>query len=309
MKNIQNIKRFILILILFSSVIARAQMEPLLSQYMMNGMIINPAYTGADEYTQVNFTASDQWVGLANPPRTYWGNFETSLMDKKIGLGGIIYSDRDGLLINSGIQINYAYHILLKNKMKLSLGLYTNFNQLKLDKADAQVSDITDPILNGSNVRIYGPDAGLGVLLKNNMFFAGFSINQLFKSGLNIERNELSGYTTDRYFYLVGGSNHSINNDFLISPSVLIKTPQNLNLQADISTKVTYKGQFWGGLTYRTNNDIIVFVGVIYKQFNIGYAVDFTTSEIRTHTYGSHEISISIMFGKSAQRFKQQKDY
>ena len=48
--------------------IGKAQYFPLLSQYISNGLILNPAYAASREVLSVNFLYRDQWVGFSGAP-------------------------------------------------------------------------------------------------------------------------------------------------------------------------------------------------------------------------------------------------
>jgi hypothetical protein len=61
----------------------------------------------------------------------------------------------------------------------------------------------------------------------------------------------------------------------------------------------------WIGLSCRTNDAFIVMAGYLYKnKINIAYSYDFTTSGIRKHSDGSHEIVLEYKFYKKAKEEK-----
>ncbi|HBE43388.1 MAG TPA: hypothetical protein DDW27_19745, partial [Bacteroidales bacterium] len=131
---------FYVLLLNFS---ARAQQLPVYSQYIYNKFLINPAVAGSDGYTSWNLTAREQWVGYSGAPRTFSFSGQTRLLkrsyilkqpsarkqvfrpksDGKVGLGGYIFSDRNGLIKRTGLQGSYAYHMWLQNSTQLSFGL------------------------------------------------------------------------------------------------------------------------------------------------------------------------------------------
>ena len=66
-----------------------------------------------------------------------------------------------------------------------------------------------------------------------------------------------------------------------------------------------YRERIWLGLGYRTGDAL---VGMLEYQVNpmlrVGYAYDMTTSKLRTHTSGCHEVILGIDFGKEPIRIK-----
>ena len=106
---------FISALIICSANIAGQQL-PLYSQYLYNKFLINPAVAGSDGFTSFNLTAREQWAGYSGAPRTFSLSGQTRILkrgyslknssrgnvyrpktDGKVGLGGYIFSDRNGL--------------------------------------------------------------------------------------------------------------------------------------------------------------------------------------------------------------------
>ena len=77
-------------------------------------------------------------------------------------------------------------------------------------------------------------------------------------------------------------------------------------LQYSINANVLYNKRFWGGITYRNRDAIILLAGVELKNgIKFGYAYDITTTKINR---GSHELMINYSFDfeiiKSPQRYK-----
>jgi hypothetical protein len=45
-------------------------------------------------------------------------------------------------------------------------------------------------------------------------------------------------------------------------------------------------------------------IGLKYDRFHIGYAVDFTLTQIRKQSFGTHELTLAVKFGESARRYR-----
>jgi type IX secretion system PorP/SprF family membrane protein len=126
MRYFKGILPAIVLSFIFSTSIA--QQVPMYSQYIMNGFLINPSFAGRDGYTTVNLTVREQWVGLAGAPSTYAASFQTRILKNsyiskstsvrkklikptkggKVGLGGYVFNDNNGIMRRSGIQAAYA---------------------------------------------------------------------------------------------------------------------------------------------------------------------------------------------------------
>jgi len=303
---------------------AAAQQQPLYSQYMMNGFLINPAMAGGDGYTSFNLTARQQWLGFVNAPSTQSFSAQSRLLkrgyiiktrqnkgnrfipgrDGRVGIGGFIYNDKNGLVNRTGLQFSYAYHIEIRHA-QLSFGLSGSVFQFKINKDELFFHDEGDPLMNSElSNPLYVPDASAGVYLQNRKFFAGISASQLFQSPLKIGSVDFRNFRMYRHYYLTGGYRFSLANDAELEPSVLLQVTEQLIAQSDIGCKVYFKENYWAGMSVRTSGAFILLAGIQLKNLYIGYAFDYNFSAIRKHSFGSHELSLAIKLGDDARRFR-----
>lgn len=315
---------FILFLFLIGN-LTFGQQLPLYSQYLYNKFLINPAVAGSDGYTSVSLTAREQWVGYSGAPRTFSFSWQTRVLKKsfilkqtrvkkevyrpksdgKVGFGGYVFSDKNGLVQRTGFQAAYAYHIWLQNSTQLSLGLAFTGYYYKINEKEINFEDPNEPWLNNDLRRgIFVPDATFGVYLLNANYSFGFSADQLFQASAKIGSSAYKNFTMSRQYYIFGSYDFSRGSNILIQPSFLIKMSEQLKPQADIGVTYIYNQGFWAGLAYRTSGAIIANIGVQYQNIFIGYAFDFTLQEIQRITYGTHEITFAVKFGDNSRRYR-----
>jgi len=63
-------KSVILILVAITGLI-HAQQDVMISQYMFNGLFLNPAYAGSHKYYTSTLLNRNQWVNFTGAPRTF----------------------------------------------------------------------------------------------------------------------------------------------------------------------------------------------------------------------------------------------
>lgn len=301
------------------------QQLPLYSQYMFNKYLINPAVAGSDGYTSLNLTAREQWLGYSGAPRTYSFSYQTRVLkrsyivksttvrrkafkpsrDGRIGIGGYVFSDRNGLVQRTGLQATYAYHTWLYGETQLSFGLSGTAFHFRINDDAIRFEDPDDPILN-SDLRkgVFIPDANFGVYLLNYRYNGGFSVEQLFQSFLKIGDSGYRNLSLMRHYYLFGSYTFPLTIDSELHPNFMFRMSDQLKPQLDIGLRYSLKEDFWGGLSYRTGNIIITSIGARFDNFYFGYSFDFSFSEIQNVTYGSHEIMLAMKFGSSARRYR-----
>jgi type IX secretion system PorP/SprF family membrane protein len=304
---------------------AAGQQLPIYSQYLYNKLLINPAVAGSDGYSSFSLTAREQWVGYAGAPRTFSFSAQTRMLkrsyilkqsrvkrsiyrpksDGKVGIGGYIFSDKNGLIQRTGFQVAYSYHLWLRNSTQLSMGLAFTGYHYKIDERQINFEDPNEPWMNNELRRgMFVPDATFGVYLLNAKYSLGFSADQLFEASLKIGDYAYKNFKLDRHYYIFGSYNFELNSMTFLEPSFLFVMSEQLKPQVDIGLTYIYDDAFWAGLAYRTSGAIIANVGVKYQNLFLGYAFDFTLQEIQRITYGTHEITLAIKFGDSARRYR-----
>lgn len=328
--------RILLVLcLMISPAVVKAQQIPLYSQYMMNKYLLNPAYAGSEGYTSYNLTARQQWMGFgdAKTPSTQAICGQTRVMQNdllnmlpfvnrrmtnrkpsgRVGLGGYIFNDRNGLINRTGLQGTYAYHIPI-NEAQLSFGVSGTVYQFKIDDDNMTLPDddlgIPDPLINGRENTMFIPDATAGIYYMYRNFYIGASGMNLFQSVLKFGSDQsYSNYKLKRHYYFMTGYRYNLDDGFAIEPSLLVKSTERMNLQADINVKAYYEDDYWMGVSYRTGSALISMVGVKIGKMYFGYAYDHSLREIQNLTYGSHEIMLGVKFGDGRKRSRWLKTF
>ncbi len=318
--------RKIILLITFSTIVwpaVRAQQLPLYSQYMMNSFLLNPAVAGNDGLTSFNLTAREQWLGFENAPRTIAISGQSRLLRNSpisrgrsvrhrptqmsrsgnVGVGGYIFNDRNGIIDRTGFQGTYAYHIMM-DRDQLSFGISLTGYQLKLDDRNILLNEVDDPLLMNNRNALFVPDVNLGIYYSSPDYYLGFSTAQLLQSALKFGNDGFRDYKMLRHFYLMGGYGFFLDNNVTVEPSILVQATFESKVQVDLNTRIYFRDDYWGGISYRTSGALIMMGGVKVDRFYFGYAFDYSMSSIRKHSFGSHEFMVSVKFGDTARRYR-----
>jgi type IX secretion system PorP/SprF family membrane protein len=306
-----------------------AQQLPEYSQYTFNKFLLNPACAGSDGYTTISLVAREQWVGFKGTPKTHAVTIDSRLLRNsfisknvsvkrkkrlssrsgRVGWAAHVFNDHFGELDRTGLEGTYAYHIAI-DEGQLSFGLSGVFYQFKLNKDKINLGDdYPDDLLDGMKGTIYIPDANFGAYYTSANFYGGVSVMQIFQSSVHFGDSNGSKYRLKRNYNLMAGYYYNINKSIAIEPSVLVKIPTSSKAQLDINAKVYYKNNYWGGLSFRTRNALIVYFGARFDRYFVGYAFDYNFSPLGRQTYGSHEFMAAIKFGDTARRYRWLNTY
>ena len=272
----------------------KAQQEPLYTQYMFNTVSVNPAYAGTRNAMNIIALSRIQWAGLEGAPRTHNITMHTPLNNYKMGLGFSVVSDNIGPVNNFYFNVNYAYRVNITEKMVLSMGVKGGIYNYKVGLNELNVGD-TDAAFTGNLEQKFQPNAGAGLYLYSDKWYAGLSIPKLVQTDLSGERTTASNLASlKRHYFLMAGYVFDINTNFKFKPSMINKVVEGAPPSTDVTAQVLYLEKYWLGATYRWGDAVAFLANIqINKQLMVGYSYDFTTSNLNSYNRGSHEILLS----------------
>jgi type IX secretion system PorP/SprF family membrane protein len=259
---------------------------------MLNDYVLNPAIGGVSDYYQVKTTYRRQWAGFDQGPTSYMISTYGPHATMDMGYGGYLFSDIEGPVSTIGVYGSYAYNIQIMNDIRLSMGLFIGAVNWKYTPLN--LVDVDDP-LNKNDSKFY-PDASFGAYVYTPQWDVGFSANQLLFTRLDDADSIDVVSRLTSHFYLTGRYRYNINRDIDLEGSGWLKYVYTVNPQLDISVRGIYQKMFWAGISWRTSDAIAILVGYNQGLVIIGYSYDITTSSMRHHSSGSHEIVIGVRF-------------
>jgi type IX secretion system PorP/SprF family membrane protein len=298
-------------LLLFASLVAfssesSAQQLTRRSQFVINTYMANPAVAGTMNYTPFFVSYRNQWAGFKGAPVTMMASGHAGLKNG-LGYGAIAYhDDTGGAISESGMELTGAYRVDLNNYDVVSFGLSLNASQYAFDNASLVVYDQNDLALNGGVAeKSTNLDATFGFLVYGKQYYAGFSIPQLFESQLGLESEILASENRNRrHFQLMGSYKYYASDSWDIQPSVFMRFMGNLPAQMDLNVRAIYNQVAFGGLTYRHRDAVALMLGANYREFVFAYSYDLTTSNARTMSPHTHELTIGYYLPKKSGKFR-----
>lgn len=274
------------------------------SQYVFNSYAINPGVGGSVDYYDVRSVNRYQWEGIVDAPRTYTLTLHGPLRNRKMGLGGFLYTDHVGPTRRTGLQFSYTYHMQVTSDIKLGFGLGVGVSQFAIDASKITLRDEGDEILSNAYQSTLVPDAKFGLYLySSDTWYFGLSAPQLIHNKLFFfEDQTISDSYLEDHYMASGGYKFNLGDDFEIEPSFLVKYAAPAPVQFDFAGRFIYKKQFWLGGSYRTLDAISAMMGFTLREsLMIGYSYDFTTSNLKNYSNGTHELMIGVKFRTKAQ--------
>jgi len=289
-------KKAFLVVLFLSDVysIGYAQQLSFLDSYLINPVVISPAFTGKTNPFQAYLTYRSEWINIPGSAQIGSLNIDGSPV-KNMGIGGSILLNKAGALRNLSINLNYAYHLQIAKEHVLSFAVNVTLYQNSLDLTDAIVSDPQDPLLF-SNDRITETYFNVGTSLLYNwkdlnvcIAFPLLFNNKTFYNS-SIYEHVL---TMDRNWLLYLNYNLKFSSEWKLKFDLLYRQVQYSPWTIEFSTMAKYADNYWFGLFYRKGNIIGLTAGLaIINQIVINYNYEFSASAMMGKSIGTHEITL-----------------
>jgi type IX secretion system PorP/SprF family membrane protein len=291
---------FFLIVLAGGSVFA--QQRPAYSQYMFNGLALNPAYAGSQKQFNAMAVIRNQWVNFEGAPKTQLLSIHAPIDRKNIGLGMLISHETIGVHVDWSAYASYAYQIKFKRAGMLSLGLQGGINYRQSDFTKLTVQTGLDPLLG--YYKKATPNVGTGAFYSTSKAYVGISSPFLVENKTFTTNDD--GTVTEnreaRYYYITAGKVMDLGSKVQMMPSVLLRLQDKMPLGYDISTNFYFNNVIGTGLSYRNGDSVIALFQIFLNEnFSFGYAYDYTLSSLRNHTQGSHELMVNYRIRLSPQ--------
>ncbi len=294
------------ITLLLASAGAFAQQTPLYSMYMFNEFAYNPAVTSLHDYYQAQVNNRYQFVGIENAPITATITLTGKAKKHPMGWGGMIFNDSQGAFSKFGVYGAYSYLVRIGTFSKLSFGLNIGLIQYSVDMSKIQFLD-EETNLNESMYKSIRPDATFGVYYDLRHYFFGVSVDQLFNNHIEIYDDTLAiDNTLNRFkshLNIMVGCKYMLSKTVKSESSIVARKVYASPWQIEASSRLTYKETLWGGLSYRSSDAVVLFLGYTYRQMiSFGYSYDITYSKLRLGSRGAHEVFLSVKFNQKENK-------
>ena len=273
-----------------------AQQDPQYTQYMYNMSVINPAYT-TNDVGRLNFGAlyRSQWKNTVGAPETLTF-YAHAPMSPSIEMGLSLVTDKigDGALKENNIYADFAYILKLDEKSNISLGLKGGFTTFETNFNGFVLPEFQDDEAFNENLNNTFPNIGVGAFYHRNHFYAGISAPNLLTSKHLENRDGINRIGSEKiHFFLTTGYVYELNQDIKLKPSLLAKMVEGAPLTVDLSMNALFYNRIEGGLSYRLEDSVSAMFNIaVLPALRIGYAYDYTLSNLSDYSAGSHEIFV-----------------
>lgn len=317
-------KTFLSVALALMLIQAQAQYLPNNAQAFQFAPLINPGFTGIENYNDLKLSYRYQWAGFGGySPKFINLSYNTRLKDPvdlsynsirisnpsmvKVplwkrtihGLGGHIFQSKVGVIESIGGGVTYALHFPIVRSWKLAVSSGVFLENRKMDVNEVTVRDPDNDtyynhLLNSSTTQT-DLNVRAAVLAYSKDFYFGFTYLPLVNSA--IQASELA---FDEVFYtssLQIGKSLQINPSFSLKPSLYTYFMKNGSVVLDGQVKGYIQEKVWAGLGYRSTKAGMAMIGFNFNpMFNAAYTYEILFGDFQQFGGSSHELVLGVRF-------------
>lgn len=286
-------KKIYIFILVLASISVYSQQDPLYSQYLLNPLVINPAYAGLNNNFNAMVGYRTQWTGLDGHPQTFNASAHTSLVNNKVGAGILVTSDHIGNLSTTEANATFAYKLNFKEST-FSFGMQAGVQSFKSDYSSLNILDPGDYAFTGGErgTRI---NMGVGAILKSEKYLIGFSVPRLLPTTFKNGDQQFELY--NQHFYLMGAYVHYLNEHIRLKPSLLLRGVKGAPATIDFAFNVNFNQMHTVGVFTRNLNTYgVLLQTLLAEKYRFGYVFELPTNKSVGSQFTTHELTLGILF-------------
>jgi type IX secretion system PorP/SprF family membrane protein len=300
------IKYSLVVLILILGLVSYAQQDPQYTQYMYNMSVINPAYATDDNSTiDLGLLYRSQWVGSVGGPTTGTFFAHSKLTNRLEGGVSIIHDEIGDVVKQTNAYVDIAYVIPVSESSKLSFGIKAGATFFSTDFNGFVYSDpLPDPAF-AENISRTFPNIGAGLFYFSENYYFGFSAPNIVESKHLRQDSGIVTQGSERvHLFFTGGYVFNFGDSIKFKPAFMAKHVNDTPLSLDLTANVLINNSLELGAAYRFDDAVSGLVNFrVTPSLRIGYAYDYTVSNLGRFNSGSHEIFLLFNISKLGKGF------
>lgn len=309
-------QRLLAAIIVFGSLGASAQNDPLFSHYMLNPIYQHPGWAGVESESFASTMVRSQWTGY-NPsfdpaggaPSTQFVNLFVAARGVIDGFGVSLINDNLGPLNN----IYASFPIAKKFELgysSLTIGVSPGLISQTQRFDELRFVDPSDPLNVGTRQTNIDFNLGAGIVYKSRSgMTTAVSVNNITQPGFDYGLDTLDIQNTiPRSYSFLAGYTFLLTRDLNLNPNLQLRSDFN-SFTFDAGVVANYRERGWAGLSYRLEESVTFLIGYSFLEENklkVGYAFGYVIDEQEAKQPTSQEFYIrydlpDLLFGGRKQ--------
>ena len=278
-----------------------AQQNPLFTQYMFNGLVINPAYSGSHESLTTTAAVRSQWNGIKGAPQTQVASLHSPLKFSRSAAGAVFVHDKVSVINQYMVYGTYAYRIPVSKNAKLAIGgqagvtyYQANLSELNIITQNGQ----SDPTFAQNESRVL-PNLGIGAYFYSKRTYVGLSLPTLINNRWNNQDAYMQA-RQKRHYFLAAGHVIPLSQNLKFKPNVLLKWVEGGAFQYDLNANMLFHETVWLGVSYRMKDSVDGLLELnISNHLSVGYSYGYPISSLAAVQTGTHEVVLNYRINRN----------
>ena len=270
----------------------RAQSQTQSRLFSFNPQLLNVAYLGVENKSNVMLFYRQQWLGINDGPVNYGFNFQYPTK-KNVSLGFYYNASETVLLRTDGLLASFAYKIALGKEHMLRFGISggASFFRLDLDKADFS----NDPaVLNAMSGNVY-PIGNFGLLYKYKKIKIGLALPELFGK-YHLTNSRKSSQLLNQLYSISGDYKfQSWRDDFYITNYFLYRLSYDYQNNWEVGGLLNMRNLLKLGLSYRQNSGLGFLIGLRARSM-FGFSYSFESKPFSSESIAAYSQELHLDF-------------
>jgi type IX secretion system PorP/SprF family membrane protein len=290
-------KLLIILTIILTGITLRGQQASLSENYYMDKYSLSPSYAGNFNPKYLVTGYRSDWSGIDGGPKTLRMSYNDVFpFMKNAGYGGKIIYDKAGIFSQLYIMGSYSYNLQINKDHHVMFGLSAGFYKNRLNLLDYYNDPkyTLDPSLISQDIKSklkFMSDFSAVWTYKDveaGLMFSNVSLGDASYKEVDLKYNPLSNFQFHATYL------YKINEDWKVSPLVIIRSGKFIKSQLELASQVMYLEKVWGSVVFRDPGVLGFGLGAnIDKGLKIAYNFNFATN-VAVGAFNNHELSLGI---------------
>ena len=294
-------KHSIIVLILIMGLSTHAQQDPQYTQYMYNMSVINPAYATDDDTSfNLGLLYRSQWAQAVGGPTTGSYFLHSKITDRLEGGMSIVHDKIGDVVTQTSAFADIAYVLPVSETNKLSFGVKAGATFFSTNFDGFVYSDpLPDPAF-AENISRTFPNIGAGLFFFSENYYLGLSAPNLLETKhLTEDSGVVTQGSENIHLFFTGGYVFNLKNNIKLKPAFMLKHVNGAPISIDFTANVLINDMVEFGASYRLDDSVGGLVNfAITDSIRVGYAYDYTLSNLGRFNSGTHEVLLLFNISK-----------
>ncbi|MFT5215805.1 MAG: type IX secretion system PorP/SprF family membrane protein [Glaciecola sp.] len=206
-------------------------------------------------------------------------------------MGFSAIADEIGPVKEQNVNADFSYTIKTSEEGRLAFGIKGGFTFQTIDFLRLSTNQSDDPLFTDNLNEVY-PNFGAGAFYYTDNFYLGLSMpNMLEIRNFEKRSGTVSNASLRRHYFFTSGYVFDMSEDLKLKPSVMLKSVSGAPLSIDLSINALVYEKVEFGLSWREGDSVSGLINfLIAPNLRLGYAYDYTLTNLGQFNTGSHEV-------------------